>query len=155
MKYTFVFLVTVYFLTACASSQTGTPIASPTVPFTESVSEWNVSMTHSGGIMGLLRHITVNSSGEFTITDERVKQTKTGSLSPDDLGVLENIIIHIQAVNADVPKGIVCADCFVYSVEIQRGGKPVIVELNDMSLPNSGYEQLVTELRRIMENTLN
>ena len=104
--------------------------------------------------MGLLRHVEVNSSGEFTIRDERTKQTKTGILSQNDLETLGNLVLTIKPVNIDSLKNMVCADCFVYTLEIRRDGKSLSAELDDISLPDSGYESLVNELRKIMDEVL-
>jgi hypothetical protein len=47
-----------------------------------------------------------------------------------------------------------CADCFIYDLEIQENGKNFAVQLNDISLPNSGLESLVTYLRGLIETAL-
>jgi len=104
--------------------------------------------------MGLLRHVEINSSGEFTVSDERTKQTKTGILSQNDLETLGDLVETVKPVSIDPLKNMVCADCFVYSLEIRRDGKSLSAELDDISLPDSGYELLVTELRKIMDDVL-
>ena len=47
--------------------------------------EWTISMTHSGGIIGLSRSIEILSDGEYTVVDERENKSVTGNLKKDDL----------------------------------------------------------------------
>jgi len=141
-------------LAACSTTQEEitASISTPTLPVM--INKWGISMTHSGGIMGLLRHIEVNSTGDFTISDEITNQIKMGNLSQDDLSILGNLVKTIGPIEIDPLKSAACADCFEYKLEIQRDGRQFSVELNDVSLPDSGYEPLVTELRKIMEDVL-
>jgi len=57
-------------------------------------------------------------------------------------------------VPANQTDGNGCADCFVYDLEIQVNGEKLSVQLNDISLPNSGLEPLVTYLRGLIDTAL-
>ena len=132
--------------------QSPMPEATPISP--ASSGKWTIRMVHSGGIMGISRSIEVSSDGKFTITDNRTNKTVTGELAAGDLSKLNELLVSIGDRSAGKPNGVVCADCFVYDLEIQRGGKGFAFQLNDISLPNSGYESLIDQLRDLMDTAL-
>jgi hypothetical protein len=115
--------------------------------------EWTISMQHSGGIMGLMRSIEISSDGKFTVVDEGTKKTVTGKFSLDELSKLKERVSTSEYISQSKPEPI-CADCFVYDLEIQGNGKKFNVQLNDISLPNSGLEPLVDYLRSQIDLTL-
>ncbi|MBE0671184.1 MAG: hypothetical protein IH588_11395 [Anaerolineales bacterium] len=141
----------VLWMTGCASLATQTAAATPALPII--VDEWTVEMTHSGGIMGLMRAIKISSGGSYTVTDERANKTISGELSKDELAKLTEIITNTSYITSEKPKG-VCADCFIYDIEIQGSGKNLAVQLDDISLPGSGMENLVTFLRGLIDSSL-
>lgn len=116
--------------------------------------EWKIKMTHSGGIMGLLRSIEISSDGKYTIMDERAAQKISGELSADELSKLKEQIASSEYIQASKPDGMGCADCFIYDLEIQGTGKPFSVQLNDVNLPNSGLATLVDYLRGLIDAAL-
>jgi hypothetical protein len=109
-------------------------------------------MTQSGGIMGLLRSIEVSSDGKYAVIDERAGNTVTGELTNEELATLHDLIAGFEFAAPKIPA--VCADCFVYDVEIESGGKKMIVKADDVALPDSGMESLVDFLRSIMDSAL-
>ena len=111
--------------------------------------EWSVKMTQSGGIMGLLRSIQVGSDGNYLVTDERSHLSSTGSLTKQQLTELQGLIANMKFTPPEIRGS--CADCFVYDIEIETGGQRMIVQADDMSLPDSGIESLVDFLRRILD----
>jgi hypothetical protein len=115
--------------------------------------EWSVKMTQSGGIMGLMRSVEVSSDGNFTISDGRLEPATTGKLSDDDLRMLRELVenARVSARGANIS---VCADCFVYDIEITSNGKTFTAQVDDMTLPDSGMEALVTFLRGLMDANL-
>ncbi len=136
-----------------------TPIPQPTnTPAREKLPNigktWKVKMTQSGGIMGLLRTIEISSNGNFTILDERAKKNVSGTLSPEEISNLQEQISTANFVSDNNPKNAVCADCFVYDLEIQGDEGRFSTQLNDISLPNSGLESLVTFLRDSIDAAL-
>jgi len=115
--------------------------------------EWTISMKHSGGIMGLSRSIEISSDGKFIVVDERAKKTVNGKLSLEDLLKIKEEVSTSEYISPSKPESI-CADCFVYDLEIQGTGKKFTVQLNDISLPNSGLESLVGYLRNQIDMAL-
>jgi hypothetical protein len=124
----------------------------PTLPALDG--DWMVKMTHSGGIMGLSRSIEVSSDGKYTVLDERADKTVAGELSADELSKINEQVVSAEYIPAVKPDGMGCADCFIYDLEIQGNEKRFAVQLNDISLPNSGLESLVTQLRSLIDTAL-
>jgi hypothetical protein len=135
----------------CTQARAETPAPTATQLMLEG--KWAVKMTHSGGIMGLMRSIEVASDGTYTVTDERANKTFTGKLTDDELKKLQDMITDMQYTAPTMPGG-VCADCFIYDIQIQSDGKGLTVQLDDISLPESGLEPLVTTLRNMMDLSL-
>jgi hypothetical protein len=127
-------------------------IPTPTLPAPGS--EWMVTMNQSGGIMGLMRSIEISSDGKFTVVDKRADKTISGKLSAEELSKINKLAISAKYISPIKPEGMGCADCFIYDLEIRLNGKKLVVQLNDISLPNSGLESLVTSLRGLIESAL-
>jgi hypothetical protein len=127
------------------------PLKTPTVKAPALDGEWTINMAHTGGIMGLSRSIKVSSDGKFTVIDERANKTVTGELSADELSKLQEQASTFAYTPPTPPDGLICADCFIYTLEIQGSGENFSVQLNDISLPNSGLESLVIYLRNLID----
>jgi hypothetical protein len=141
--------LTMILLMACGTVTPVPDMGTPPAP----ASAWTVKMAHSGGIMGLLRVIEVSSTGNFTVLDERAQKTSFGQLSDAERSHLTELVADaVLAEPARLNNG--CADCFVYTLEISVAGKSFKAQVNDISLPNSGLEGLVTFLRGVMDQAL-
>jgi len=113
---------------------------------------WTIKLTQSGGIMGLMRKIEIHSDGSCTVIDERASQTRNSRLSDAELAALAERISSIEYL--PYTKQSTCADCFMYDLEISREGGIFTARVDDVSLPESGLEALITDLRKIMEREL-
>src|SRR5258708_23956287 len=111
--------------------------------------DWTIKMTHSGGIMGLSHSIEISSEGSYTVTDERVGQTKQGKLSEDELSALIQLVASTQYSPNNQPSG--CADCFMYHIEISGADIGVTAQAGDVTLGNAGLGPLVMELAAISD----
>lgn len=111
---------------------------------------WSVKMTQSGGIMGLMRSVEITSDGSITISDDRLEKSITGKLPDSDVRILKELVAGSHYFISEFPNS-VCADCFVYHVEIQSGKQTFIAQLDDITLPDSGMEPLVSFLLAIMD----
>ncbi|MBI3165322.1 MAG: hypothetical protein IPG44_01790 [Anaerolineales bacterium] len=114
--------------------------------------EWSVTMVQSGGIMGLLRSIRVSSDGTYSVVDERAGGRVEGTLSGNELAHLKDLVAGFSFLTPKIP--MVCADCFVYEVEIQSGGQKLVVETDDVNMPETGMGPLVEFLRGVMDSAL-
>ncbi len=145
-------LIIALLVAGCASfAPANAPAATPTLPTI--ADEWKVKMTHSGGIMGLMRSIEVSSDGSYTITDERANKKVSGMLTKEEMTKLTKLISNTEFIANEKPSGS-CADCFIYDLEVQNSGGKFIIQLDDISLPDSGMEDLVTSLRALMDSEL-
>ncbi len=116
--------------------------------------DWKIKMTHSGGIMGLLRSVEVSADGEYTVTDERANQTISGELGANEIAKLAEIVSTSEYISPSGPNGMVCADCFVFDLEIQGSDSTLTLQLNDISLPDSGMAPVVSYLRGLIDKVL-
>jgi len=149
MKRIFIVLIMVGLLTACGPAGIGAPQS----PLPTPVKDWtSIKMTHSGGIMGLMRVIEISRDGMMTVTDSRTEKKTSRQLSADELTALSDLVSNYGFAAPSI-EGI-CADCFIYTVEINRDGDVSITESNDITLTDSGMEPLVTFLRGLIDKAL-
>ena len=146
-------------IAGCSPSSTPEPPQTPTPETIKSDlpsldGEWIIKMTHSGGIMGLMRSIEISSDGKYTVTDERANKTIIKQLSANELSKLEKIVSNTKYITAERPIPSVCADCFIYNLEVQGIGKKFSVQVDDISMPNSGMEPLIRYLRNLIDAAL-
>ena len=156
----FLLLFVSLLVAGCMSPLTPEPLKTPTSekPIASNLpasnSEWVIKMTHSGGIMGLSRSIEISADGKFTVVDKRANKTMNGELSAVELSKVRELISSSKYVSPGKPNGMVCADCFIYDLEVRADGEKFAVQLNDISLPDSGLEPLVTQLRELIDKAL-
>ena len=140
-------------LAACGPllpSATEQPLSTPQVSLPASAT---IRLTKSGGIAGVMQTLEIKADGQATVTDERAGKTVSLKLTPAQLGRLQKLATETQFKAPDGPSG--CADCFIYTVEIDSGsGKPAVFEADDVSLADSGISDMVDFLSTIMEDAL-
>lgn len=155
-KYFIGSLFIILLLMGCAQSTAAYP--NPETPTSTSLpilsGDWKIKMTHSGGIMGLLRSVEVSADGKYTVTDERASQTFSGELGANELAKLVEVISTSEYISPSGPEGMVCADCFVYDLEIQGSDSTLTIQLNDINLPDSGMAHVVGYLRGLIDKAL-
>ena len=135
-------LISVLFILSCSSTElTYTP---PPIENT-----WSVTMTQSGGIAGIMRTVAVSSDGSYTVTDERSNHSSTNQLTEEEVNTLKSLVETFQFTSSQSRSG--CADCFEYELEIESNGKKMIVNADDISLPDSGAGELVMFLQNLFE----
>lgn len=160
-------LIFILLILGCSLPGAFVPLNTPTpeplnTPTTEPIKSklpaldggWTIRMKHSGGFMGLLRSIEISSDGKFTVVDERTNKTIAGEYPFDELSKIKEQVSNSEYIAESGPNGMACADCFIYDLEIQGNGEKFAVQLNDISLPNSGLESLVIHLRTLIDRAL-
>jgi hypothetical protein len=147
-------IYSVLFLSACGgmsgSDTTPEPVKGSLPALAGS---WTINMTHSGGIMGLSRAIEVDSTGIYTVKDDRTEQTFTGQLSEEELVDLINVVKSTTYAPEKAPHG--CADCFIYDLQIISDSGRFSAQVDDISIEESGLSDLVMALRGIIEREIN
>jgi hypothetical protein len=149
MKKFLLLLLALTLLAACGPagvSDAPRPLATPS-------RDWTViKMVQTGGIMGLNRTLEVTRDGAMTITDARTGKTKTGQLQTNDLTRLVGLVAAFQFAPPAQPT--VCADCFIYTIEVTSPSGVTTVQVDDVSLGDSGLEEIITLLRGTMDAAL-
>jgi hypothetical protein len=157
-KYFIGSLFIILLLMGCAQSTAAYPNPETETPTSTSLPilsrDWKIKMTHSGGIMGLLRSVEVSADGKYTVTDERASQTFSGELGANELAKLVEVISTSEYISPSGPEGMVCADCFVYDLEIQGSDSTLTIQLNDINLPDSGMAPVVGYMRGLIDKAL-
>jgi len=146
-KYGLTLLAAAFLLVGCSTQKAE---ATATPPVLEE--NWSVKMTLSGGIAGLLRTVEVQADGSYTVVDERAGTTIQGSLDDEKRTALKALIENLAVTTPKNPA--VCADCFVYDIEIQNGGKRMIANVDDLSVGASGMGELVNFLQELINTAL-
>ena len=146
-KYGLIFLAAVFLLAGCSLQKAEATNVAPVLE-----EDWSVKMTLSGGIAGLMRTIEVKADGSYTVTDARAGNTASGELTEDELARLEEMISTLEFSALNNPSA--CADCFVYDIEIVSGGQKMVVNVDDVTLGDSGVVRVVQFLRGIMDSAL-
>jgi hypothetical protein len=91
---------------------------------------WYVRMIQTGGIAGVNRAVEVLSDGSYTVYQQAGAEGVKGQLNEADLAKLEDLIANLEIAN--VRSDSMCADCFEYNVEIQSGGRKMILDLESV-----------------------
>ncbi len=146
--------LTFIFLIALCACTTPIPTQSETMP-AESNQWLRIRMIHSGGIMGLLRTIEISNSGSAIITDDRPAESKALQLSTSELIQLNELISSVSfSTQAPRPTS-VCADCFIYAIELDtEQSKTLQIQVDDTDINESGFSELVSFLRVVIEKAL-
>jgi hypothetical protein len=119
----------------CTQARAETPAPTATLLMLEG--KWAVKMTHSGGIMGLMRSIEVASDGTYTVTDERANKTFTGKLTDDELKKLQDMITGMQYTAPTMPGG--CARIVLYMTSKYKAmGKGCLSNWMTSACPSPG-----------------
>ena len=72
-----------------------------------------------------------------------------GQLTESELTQLKELIENLEISTSRTNS--VCADCFEYNLEIETGGKKMIVNADDISIPDSGAGELVMFLQELID----
>ncbi len=102
---------------------------------------WRVTLTQSGGIMGMTRTVEVSPDGDMLFTDLRGGKTGQSSLSKDRLALLTKLVAASVYEPVFEPTG--CADCFIFELSIFNINEKFQVQINQIDLQNSGLQPLV------------
>jgi hypothetical protein len=152
------FLLILSLLAACA------PASASPQPLPPLEGTWSVKLTQSGGFAGLQRWVSVTSDGAVLASDDRAGAVGSLQLTPAQLADLAALVAQssVQSPdsypNASYPNRSYpnsgCADCFLYYIEIHSGNTRFSAQADDVTLPGSGLEPLVTKLLGLMMEAL-
>lgn len=126
--------------------------SSPEITYTPPPIEgdWSVRMIQTGGIAGINRAVEVLSDGSYTVYPQAGTEGVKGQLTEAQLTQLQELINNLEITSPQTDS--MCADCFEYNIEIQSsGGRKLVLDLDDLTLPDSGAGELVTFLSGLMQ----
>ncbi|SRR5581483_3366914 len=114
---------------------------------------WSLKLTQSGGIAGIMLTVEVSSDGKIMAEDPRSGKSETRNLATDELTELKRLISSAKiSPNAAPYPG--CADCFIYTLEVNSNGNLSRIQVDDITLKDSGALELVTYLRKLRNGLL-
>lgn len=134
-------------LSGCGPERTFPPPA-PTL-----ADEWTMRLAQTGGFAGVSLLVQVTSDGSVSAEDRRTGRSAMLRLSPEELAELEALR---QALPSQ-PMGrlpSVCADCFIYDLEVVSSTRTLRVQADDTTLASSGAQSLIEYLRALRDRAL-
>jgi hypothetical protein len=149
-KLTFILLIPIFFISSCNPVISKTPISQP-LPSPSGT--WSVKMTQSGGIAGVLLTVEVTSDGQLKAEDQRSHRSISRIISTLTTDELKMLIFNMPVSGNRLPQT-GCADCFIYNLEIHSEGKNQEIQVDDVSMKDSGAQELITTLIMIRDGAL-
>jgi|GEM_PF-542157 len=150
------FLLTLLTGCAAAAPQDGVPIPLPSPVQTglgehlpELSGDWQLQFRQSGGYAGLSRTLEISTTGAMNIDDGRSAQKKTAQLTPEKLAELTRLVGYATFKRPPQPPG--CADCFLYNLQLTTSAGVYLVQVDEVSLSDSGLQDLVDFLLTAMQ----
>lgn len=134
----------------CAASAGQTPSDQRSDP--PSRAPWSLTLQQSGGFAGLMRTLQVPSSGDASAEDSRRQTRVATKATPEELAAL-NAFIAQQVPSRQAVSGS-CADCFLYELEVDAGGRRSNFRFDDATLMASGIEPTVRTLVAMLTRAL-
>ena len=134
-------------LGACAVSQQNPPTAAAAIPSATPPAaevEWTAVLEVSGGIMGMARTVSLTSTGELSVRDERTGKVARSSVPANAMARFETLVSAIREHPGEMLPP--CADCFVYHLLVEMDGRSIAAAMNDVNLDSSDLAPLVHAL---------
>ena len=149
-KFTLSFLITLIFLSSCGNIKSVLP---NTQPLPSPSGKWNIKLTQSGGIAGVLLTVEVTSDGLLKAENQRSQQIVTKFLSSQTVFELKKLIVSTVSSASKTTQS-ACADCFIYDLEIQLDGSNVKIHVDDVTINNSRAQELIAKLTGLRDEAL-
>jgi hypothetical protein len=137
-------------LAACNLSR---PTGPGLAPLPSPAGPWTITLTQSGGFAGVQRSIEISSDGTIKAQDQRSGRSTTQDLSATQLQKL-NELLSATAISTLTPVPPACADCFIYDLEVVSSGQTLKIQVNDVSIRDSGVEALINFLGKLRDDAL-
>jgi len=140
-------ILSLFWFSAC-----GPPRVFPR-PLPTSDGSWSIRLTQTGGFAGADLAMQVSSDGLMTAEDVRSGRTVSKLLSEATMTELNQLVAETTLSTIERPPS-VCADCFIYELEITSTTGVVRVQADDTNLGESGAQMLILFLREIRDQAL-
>ena len=136
-----------------ASCNLSRPSGPGFAPLPSPASPWTITLTQSGGFVGVQRSIEISSAGTLKAQDQRSGRSATQDVSAAQMQELVGLLSSgALSTLTSVPP--VCADCFIYDLEIVSSGQTLEIHASDVSIRDSGVEPLVNFLDKLRDDAL-
>jgi hypothetical protein len=137
-------------LTACARLPL---IPSDQQPVPSPGSDWNVTLTQSGGFAGVNLTVEITSDGHLRAEDQRSGRVVTQNLPPETISKLAQLFSSMP-LTAPGPRNSNCADCFLYDLQANFNGRAIQLHADDTTLAATGAADLIAMLRQLRDSAL-
>ncbi len=109
---------------------------------------WQIRLERSGGIAGIGKLLVISSDGKLLLNDIRTNKTSENQLSEDQTKQLVNLLATVRYRLISTPS--ICADCFIYDLEITNETEKFQVTLNQLDFGNAGLGSLIDFLTELI-----
>ena len=152
-----IFLFIGIVLSACAGSPVSTSVpdslGTPTGQSDTACSvptQWNIQFNRSGGFAGLNVSLTFDSGGKLMVQSERPPVDVQKTISNDQVSGITDLLT--QACPFEMkPNDMGCADCFLYTLNVQMDGQAYVMLATDFTLTDD-LHPLISTLSQILQD---
>jgi hypothetical protein len=111
-------------------------------------SNWRLTLEVTGGIAGVERRLDLASTGDLEVVDRRRGTRSLARVSAEELNRIASLVAALEAPVGVRPSP--CADCFNYSLDVDRSGRILAFRLNDLSAAASPAQPLLRVLTALL-----
>jgi hypothetical protein len=146
-KFQLSFLTILIFLTSCSQLKPfPQPLPSPS-------GNWTVKLNQSGGFAGVLLTVDISSNGQLNAEDQRSLRIVTQTLPAQTITKLNQLVSGISMSPRSIPQS-GCADCFIYDLEIQSEAGNLHLNIDDVTMKDSGVADLIAFVIKLRDDAL-
>lgn len=146
-------------LSACAGLPASVPLPEPVGTPTSSTdaadcsqpSNWSIRYNRSGGFAGFNESLTLDSAGRLTVQSERPPVDKQKMITDVQVDTITDLLVEACPFETPSDRG-VCADCFIYDLEIIMDGQLYSVQASDVTLTEK-LQPLVEVLNQFLQDS--
>jgi hypothetical protein len=149
-KFTLSLLGLLIFCSSCIKAKSLNPVPQPSP---SASTGWHVKLTQTGGISSVNLTVEVSSDGRLIAENQHSQQIATRVLSAQTVAELKGLIFNSTLSTGQVPQS-VCADCFIYDLEILSGGNNANIHVDDVTINDSSAQLLIKTLISLRDESL-
>lgn len=121
-------------------------------PLPSPSTKWTVKMNQSGGFAPVLLSVEVSSDGHLKAEDQISHRTVSQTISVQKTTEIMQLISKTSVPSKNMPES-GCADCFIYDLEIQSEGSDIHLQVDDVTIKDSGAADMIALLRTLRDET--
>jgi hypothetical protein len=109
-------------------------------------------MNQSGGFAAVLLSVEVSSDGHLKAEDKISHRTVSQTISEQKTSEIKQLISKTRLSSKNMTES-GCADCFIYDLEIQSEENDIHLQVDDVTINDSGAADLIALLRTLRDET--